>query len=482
MKDIFLKQFVFVLAVVFPALVFADTASKVNSWFNNMNYANVTMPGVYEGQSARFITPGGLSMRAPVTQPFHFFDVQTPKFSAGCGGIDFYAGGFSAIDTDQFVENLRAIGQNAQSLAFMLAIRVVSPQLSSVMEEIQTWANKFNSMNISSCEAAGQLMEGALGDFMSEEANCVLMRVSQNGEDYNTAQYNCKNGGKRKETVDADGTKDVLDFMRGNLAWHVLMQDPFFQADPDFAEVVMNITGTLILKDAPGGSDSGIEPTYLAPAIVLDVKKERFENIYAALLYGNKATEKLKIWQCDGGAVANNDGCNSLDPDVQEITPNWVGLYTRVEDLMQSIMQKIESDTALTLEEKGLIASTSIPVYRFIAAATTYFPKGTNLSTISNEYTTLIAHDILLRSLSAIIQKVEQRSLMLKKGMAEAPRISAFREDLEKVMQGLANLRKKNEYTAAQLVSMQEQILKYEKALLPSIGGKIVEASLWGGN
>ncbi|WP_223823293.1 conjugal transfer protein TraH [Candidatus Enterovibrio altilux] len=58
-----------------------------------MNYATVTNPGVYEGQSARYATLWEMSTRAPITQPFNFINAQTLKFSAGCGGIDFFAGG-----------------------------------------------------------------------------------------------------------------------------------------------------------------------------------------------------------------------------------------------------------------------------------------------------------------------------------------------------------------------------------------------------
>jgi len=278
---------------------FADTAAKVDSWFNNMNYANVTAPGVYEGQSARFATLGGISARAPITQPFNFVSVQTPKFSAGCGGIDFYAGGFSAIDSDQFIDNLRAIGQNAQSLAFMLAIQIVSPQLSGVMEDIQTWADKYLNMNMDSCEAASKLVGGALQYLDEEKANCITTRQNDYGEDYSTASFACTTGGSRKTTTGDDGDVNKTDFVKGNLAWYVLMQDPFFQDDLEFAEVVVNIIGTVIISDVPGPSDTPVDVRIIQPAIKDTVEKERFDNIYTALLYGNQATEQLRIYRCN---------------------------------------------------------------------------------------------------------------------------------------------------------------------------------------
>ena len=479
MKRSLFKATALTLAISFPASVLADTASKVDSWFNNMNYHTVTAPGVYEGQSARFATLGGLSARAPITQPFNFANVQTPKFSAGCGGIDFYAGGFSAIDADQFIDNLRAIGQNAQSLAFMLAIQIVSPQLSGVMEDIQTWANKYLNMNMDSCEAASQLVGGALQYLDEEKANCITTRQNDYGEDFSTASFACTTGGSRKSTTGSDGEKNKTDFVKGNLAWYVLMQDPFFQADTEFAEVVLNIIGSVIISDVPGASDTPVDIRIIEPAIKDTIEKERFDNIYTALLYGNKATDQLRIYRCNG-ATSDPNSCTTMTNSLQTINPSWTGLYTKVEQLLQSIINKIQSDSALTLQERGLIGSTNVPIYRFLSASTTYFPRGTDIAKISQEYTTLIAHDILLRSLDAVIQKVEQRSSTLKKGMAEAKRIKEFREELEDVMRGLAKKRKDNEYTAEQLITMQERIFKYEKALLPKLGGEIVTAAMWG--
>lgn len=468
---------VYVFAISCP--VFAGVADKVEGWFDGMNYSNITAPGVYEGQSARYGTLGGISARAPITQPFKFVSIQTPKFSAGCGGIDFYAGGFSAINADQFTENLRAIGQNAQSLLFMLAIQVVSPQLSGAMEDIQDWANKYLNMNMDSCEAASKMVGGALQYFDEEKANCITTRQNDYGEDFSTASFACTTGGARKKTKGRDNDKNQLDFIKGNLAWYVLMQDPFFRADPEFAQLVMNIIGTMIITDDGRSSDSPVKFRVIEPAIKDKIEKERFNNIYNALLYGKASISKLRIYKCrDLRAV--KDACVDIEDKLTETTPSWAGLYSKINELVDSIANKIESDAKLTTMELGLVASTEIPIYRFISASTTYFPRGTSISKLAKEYTSLIAHDILLRSLSAVIEKVEQLTSNMNNGMAEAKRIVAFRGDLETVLSGLSNKRQDNEYKAQQHLQMQEQIYLYERELLPKLGGEIVTAAMWG--
>lgn len=76
------------LALFFVAIqpAQAGVGSKLATWFGNQNYVNSTRPGIYETQSSRYATFGGLSTRFPITQPYQLLTLQTPKFSAGCGG------------------------------------------------------------------------------------------------------------------------------------------------------------------------------------------------------------------------------------------------------------------------------------------------------------------------------------------------------------------------------------------------------------
>jgi conjugative transfer pilus assembly protein TraH len=228
----------------------ASTAEKINRWFDNQNYINTTSPGIYEGQTARYATFGGLSTRSAITQPLDLFELQSPKFSAGCGGIDFYSGGFSAINSDQFIQALRSIGQNAQSLAFMLAIRVVSPQLSGVMEQIQEWANEFKRLSKDSCQLATSMVGGTLDLFGAKEGNCTVKRMQDYGENWEKANYPCTNGGQLKSTEDngRPGGANTIAFVKGNLAWFILMQNDYFRSDLLFSEIIMNIIGKGIMK------------------------------------------------------------------------------------------------------------------------------------------------------------------------------------------------------------------------------------------
>ncbi|MCG8437976.1 MAG: conjugal transfer protein TraH [Pseudomonadales bacterium] len=483
-KQLLIKAVTLILAFGFPLMAGAGTSDKVSSWFDNMNYSNVTGGGVYEGQGARYATLGGVSARAPITQPFNFVSVQTPKFSAGCGGIDFYSGGFSAIDADQFVENLRAIGQNAQSLAYMLAIQIVSPQLSGVMERIQTWADKYLNLNMDSCEAARGLMGGAMDMMGQQESNCTLKRMQQTGESWDQANYYCTTGGKRTQTDAMGGDANFVEFVNGNLTWYVLMENPLFQSDTEFSEMVMNITGALIMtKQNPSQDDSPVDIREILPAIDNGDKTERFENIYTALLFGSDSVDSMKIYRCQpgagGGALNSKDGCNNPTSDLQSVTPSWQGLNKRVEDLVVSIQSKIADDQALTPEEVGLVNSTSVPLYRYLSASAAYFKIGTDLGHVK-EYSRLIAEDILIKSLKSVVDKVEQQAAVMPGGMSGGERMKEFRERLRGVAVGLAKMREKTNFSIDKYFEMQDRIVKYEQQILARLDSGYIQAAAWG--
>ena len=454
----------------------AGTSDKVEGWFDNMNYSNVTGAGMYETQGARYGTLGGISARAPITQPFNLVNVQTPKFSAGCGGIDWYSGGFSAVNADQFMENLRAIGQNAQSLAYMLAIQIVSPQLSSTMESIQDWANKYLNMSMDSCEAATALVGGGLNMMGAESGNCTVKRMQQTGETWDEANYACRTGGKRSAALSSD--PNVVEFVQGNLTWFVLMQDPFFRSDTEFAEVMMNILGTVIVTQTnPGDDDSGKEIMYIPPALMAEAGSERFDNIYAALLYGSEADADLRLYRCSS-RTSSPEGCTTLSGGLQTISPSWAGLKKRVDDLLQAIADNIAMDGALTAEQKGIIASTRVPLYRYLTAAAA---SSNGLDTgYASQYSKLIAQDILVKSLKAVVERVEIQAGNLKGGMSSTDQLKTYRDDLVQVRSGLGRLAKENEITMAAVDDMTDKIRRYEQQVLSRIGSSMRKSTQWG--
>jgi len=463
----------FVLTLSLPALA-GDLDAEVDAWYN-ARYSNVTDPQVVNAQGARYYTLGGISTRTNITQMPPLVNIQTPKLSAGCGGIDFYAGGFSAINTDEFVNNLRAIGQNAQSLAYMMAIQVVSPQLSEVMEKVQSWADKAKALNMGSCEAATQLVGGALNTMGAKRGNCTVKRMDEFGEDWSTANYACTTGGKIKAT-EASGDANKIAFVNGNLAWYTLMSDPFFAANLDMATIVMNITGTLIVAQQAGADDAEIDTLSLPPALESGIEKERFRHIYSVLLTGNEGT--YNVYTCDT-PTTDKTGCMTISTTPVPVNTPFIGLHDRIEALVTGIIANIKTDSPLTADQAALVSNIEIPIYRYLTVlSATHNVTGT-AENLANSYTELIAQNILNRSLMAILGRVESDITALPNDIGNSTEVVNYLEMLKGTMKAMQSKSQETEVSMSDLFEMHELIKTFEHSLVATLDPQLLGSAHW---
>lgn len=136
--------------------------SDMQKFFDEVGvYGNASAPKVFQGQTRNYITGGSLTVRIP-EKNYQLATFDPPKLSASCGGIDAYAGAFSFINSDQLVQMLQNIGNNASGAIFQLALDSVSPKLGAIMKYFQDVANKVNALNINSCQAAKGIVQAGM--------------------------------------------------------------------------------------------------------------------------------------------------------------------------------------------------------------------------------------------------------------------------------------------------------------------------------
>ena len=128
-----------------PFCLQADLNKDLNKFFNRYGASShVDSAEVYNGQKAGYFTGGGFVARGKVVNT-QLVSVNLPRFDAGCGGIDIFAGGFSFINHEQLITTLKSIASNAIGHAFMLGLEVVSPQTANITKQLQTWANNMQT-------------------------------------------------------------------------------------------------------------------------------------------------------------------------------------------------------------------------------------------------------------------------------------------------------------------------------------------------
>lgn len=160
-------SFALVLQPVTPAL--ADLNTEMSNMFNQWGMSNnTTNPGAYNGQTRGFVSGGRVTAVAP-TKTITPGSFKAPSISAGCGGVDIFAGSFSVINASQFTAFLEAIGQNALGYGFSMALEAVCPMCNSAIKEMKAITDKMNAFTANSCQAAKLLVNSAADRALGNE-------------------------------------------------------------------------------------------------------------------------------------------------------------------------------------------------------------------------------------------------------------------------------------------------------------------------
>lgn len=441
----------------------ADLASDMDTFFNDINFSNITRPGVYEGQSAGYFTGGGVFMRVP-QRDYALYSVQWPRFRAGCGGIDFFTGGFSFINAQEFVAMLQNIGSVAVSQAFMLALRTISPQIASTMEQIQTWAQQYGLNSINACEAGSALAGGALKTFGLSKQACIMERVNSRGESWSEAEIACTTGGERMSTLENSQMRRLM-VTEGNLAWRALMRNPFFVADRDLAQVMMNLSGTVILRvDDPGSEDTTM--TYqVIPSVLTDGSGQ---DLLRVLLEGGNITVKA----CSDDA---DDELACTQMNASRTVAIGEGLIAKVRAMLDDIVMHIQNDTRLDAAQQGLLASTSLPVHKYLTVGVAYIPG--SLQPEIEGYATLIAKDILYTYLNDLLGKLVASGRALEN--KEDDRIRDFLDGVIMARREIRNYQDDVRRSFDETLVFTQRVREYEKALVGRLSPGMFRSLVW---
>ena len=439
----------------------ADVASDMNNFFTDMGYAgNVTPPGVYEGQAAGYFTGGGFVMRAP-SRNYQLASIQAPHYRAGCSGVDLYGGGFSYINSAQLVAALRNVGQNATSYAFMLGLRVISPQISNVLEWVREKAEMINKLNINSCEAAADLVGSFMGIDAQENSQCVLTRYG-NGDSMEDARQACGAGGQRNATL-ANSNLTQNAFTQGNIAWRVMWKNLFLRNDKRLMEMMMNLSGTVILKKDLSNENSPTE--YIALPSILHTKRAELLN---ALLDGNLLVE---IQGCDVNDDDEEFKCTTLTTKNVSLGAGN-GLKNRVKTLMDSIANKIRTRQALANVELGLLGATKIPIYKILNVASAM--SSTVASSQAEKYADIVAKDILFSYINDLLDMVvisTAGSPFIKSDEGEK-----YMKGIDEARQQIVLLKSENFKELSRYVDLVRETQLYERMLVATMSPALAES------
>jgi conjugative transfer pilus assembly protein TraH len=376
-----------------PCLVSAGVNSDLANFFSGVGMKGKTSnPAVYESQAGGHVTGGSLFMRDRIKN-LKIVNIDTPSYSAGCGGINAYFGSFSFVGADQIVEFGKSLMSNAAGYGFQLALNTTVPQISETMSSLRDLVTKVNNFNMNSCETAQALVGGLAPKTkrVQEEVCKDLASGSGQFKDWAAGRQQCASQDQMRDKMQqAKGSAGYSTqvIYNVNVIWDNLKHIGLVSEDRELAEAYMSLSGTIVSK----GDGTSDDIRFLGPLMTN-------EDALSAMLHGGK----LNLYRCD-------EASQCLNPSIQEVTINEnSALSEAVRQKLDSIITKVQTDTELSTGEKDLIGRTSIPIYKFIIVAANNHLSPHALGV--DQYAELIAVDLLSSWMKDAVSILESSAL-----------------------------------------------------------------------
>ena len=447
---------------------FAGVNDDLNSYFNNLGYSsNISSPQAYQGQQAGYYTGGSVFVRN-ATRDVQLLQLDLPSYRSGCSGIDVYTGGFSYINSDQIVPLMQNIMNNAGSYAFTLAMETASPALANVMKYWNDFASKINQANINSCEMAESLVGGMWPKVRGAQQRVCQDIGSNKGifSDWAQAKQKCGNGNEFTSTMNAaknDPHYKNLVFDSGNITWRAIKQNKLFGSDDELSEFFMSLSGTVIIYKDGAGDDA---PVKFSPPLPSLMDKDR-NNLIKALLEGGD----VNTYKCD---TLDENGCLHPAKNGKITISKDHAFGNRIKKLLEGMVDKIISDHPLTLEEIGLLQSTSLPIYKMLNVQAA-FAKDRRILDVTS-YADAIATDILFQYLEQSLQII--RTNISSSQYSEAI-IAELKPNIDKELDQLREAQKNAYSRMAISIQMIQQTQVIERMLAGDLSTQLGNNLSW---
>jgi conjugative transfer pilus assembly protein TraH len=429
---------------------------------------NVTKGGVYQGQSSNVIAGGGLSTRIP-NRTFIPITFSPPSFSAGCGGIDLYLGAMGFPSSAEMTAFMRNVGQAAGGIAFSIALKALSPELDSTINDFSQRIQKMVAEYKNACKAATALVEGVTGSSVAElkKQACEYGRTVRN--DDTECEKNSGNVAKTKADAQSNATSNPNSLLNPerNVVWRALNSTDYGTsltlAEKEF---IMSITGTVIfLIDNPADN--------APPRLVrVDPVKASIDELINALK-GEAGTSgvSMEVYTCvhkntvapaDTTAMADNN-CLTVTKSTKNIGGGFLNKLTASKTAVVNAIQtrtSLTTDATLVNHYSVLHSASSLPLLKVIQASAT---KKNAMMTDSmvNTFLEITATEMSIRYLRYALGAISQTM-----GFISASNSQTDKDTMAVIMERYKDLSKNlNDREAIanqQLTTLTESLKLYE--------------------
>lgn len=356
----------------------AAMAVDVGDFMDEMYLSASSSPALVETQSRMGISGGSFHLRSPIRN-INVYNFAPPGIEiGGCGGVSLFGGAFSMINVEEAIELMRQIGSQALSVAFSLALRIISETLfqniKEKLDEVMEWTRKFRD----TCEAAHALVDASgIESWMTEMAKTYKTSTGASSDAGALAMDEADEpGGTVADVVESQG-KDTIP-MHGNRLWNAMEKNDEIKFGPLLGvsetrarEIAMSILGTSIAckesdrspADARDPHASGFPPILSLTDFKMSTSAMSGETGEAGGAVGVDPVV-LNIYECQDGDCCEMDANGEVE--VYGFMDYVMEMLDRIE---LDIVQNNYDETGLYSEENARFvnAAQNVPVVSILS-------------------------------------------------------------------------------------------------------------------
>ncbi|SFS32111.1 Conjugative relaxosome accessory transposon protein [Succinivibrio dextrinosolvens] len=272
------------LAVSQPVYAKNFIAAAMDEYLGSMS--NSTSAKAFQTNTRSVFSGGSFTVKNRVFNG-NLVSFSPPSFKASCRGIDMFMGSFSFINADELIMLFRSIASNALGFLFKVALMVVSPAISEIMQKFSDIVREINKLVSDTCNAD-----------MGTTIRNVKDSIQNIGQATTGLINSVKNVGDNFESG-FNQAKAALSF-----------EDPKTTAektDPVAAKK-MNVNGNMLWNAMKANYDRGIERPFNARLKNIGYK-EGLEEIVLSMVGSIKVSES----KADATAANNMEAGNTID-------------------------------------------------------------------------------------------------------------------------------------------------------------------------
>jgi conjugative transfer pilus assembly protein TraH len=381
--------------------------------------------------------------------------------------LDLIKDGLAGFQNYPLQDTIKDIVKHAPTYGAMLALQILSPQISSVVEDMKNWSNEYLQQIQGKSNELLSMM-GKLGaSNHARYGNCLSKEMAS--KNWIEAMNICSSSASSK----VNNSDNNTEFIDGNLIFELMEKNTYFNKidstgriisfNEPLANIIMNLTGTYV---GDGFGKYQIIPSSLKNS----TKSEMFQKLMDMFLNGNEQFLYKSI-------CSDKSNCSITSPVVPKYKD---GVFTVYKNKLDLILEKIFRSKTLSIEESNFLSTIQLTEDYLFKLISQFYTKEIEIKEILTEYILNYSSLEILNYFKELVNSLISESYSMNNQLSSSIIVEKMRDSLEETQKTLGQLIVQEQNNLLKFSQLKDQLKKYQSIINNNAGSRMRESLGWG--